>query len=682
MSRVAFSRLMCLFFSLFVLISFAPVTSYGMDSNEVEVIIGYENEAGKQVILEKSSELDFDFSRISAVAVTIDRNNLNEFYDNPNITYIENNAAIKLSNTAQTITEISGTDSVNETEHWNIQSTGAPFAWAEGFTGKGINIAIIDTGISSHPDLEIAGGYSAVDYTTEWTDDNGHGTHVAGVIGSKRDDIGVVGIAPESSLYAVKALDADGKGGIFNVVDAIEWSIENNMDIINLSLGYEKDSEDSEALRNMLDEAYDSGILVVGASGNDGNSVTYPAKYDSVIGVSAVDGRLNIAGFSSTGAEVEFSAPGFNIISTYLNDSYGMGSGTSQASPHVSGMLAILKQKFPQMTNGELREELINHTEDLGEPGRDPLYGHGFITYTPDDQIAPGEVADIKVNESTADSLSIGWKNPEDEDFSSVAIYWDDSYLTTVDKDEEAVYFVEGLEADTEYTFTFYTEDIFGNQSEGISFTARTVAEEPEGNNEEVTIKEKDDEATLDNEQDEKKQNSTSDSDNEQVAVTPVTDKPKEEQLSSVKGKHSSEKEEQPAVSDTVDDSKGTDGEQGVISEDNEVTEESPSKRPAAEKASQTSGRGNANPVDSDKIRSSLNSGKNKEDVSDSEQNEAEEKEQFELTQQADEGSDEEKDEENTEEKESESKNIFTRFFNFIGNLFVTIIDWLGSLFS
>ncbi|MFD1037203.1 S8 family peptidase [Virgibacillus byunsanensis] len=368
---------------LFPIVSYHPVNSYGMDNIEMDVIIGYENDIGKQLIIEKSNEVDYEFNSLSAISVSIDQGNLDDLRQNSNITYIEDNVPISLTNDGQSIEEISEYNKLTEEEYWNIESINSYFAWGDGISGKDINIAVIDTGISTHSDLRVSGGYSSVDYTLEWKDDNGHGTHVAGVIGAERNDSGVVGVAPEANLFAVKALDRNGEGNLFDLLEAIEWSIKNDMDIINLSLGT---NYDSPRLMEILDIAYESGILIVGASGNGGenSSVIYPAKYENVIGVSAVDEQLSIASFSSRGSEVEFSAPGLNIVSTFLGNSYGIADGTSQATPHVSGMLALLKQKFPKMTPVELRKELVNNVKDLGESGRDSLYGHGFIKYSSD----------------------------------------------------------------------------------------------------------------------------------------------------------------------------------------------------------------------------------------------------------------------------------------------------------
>jgi minor extracellular protease Epr len=262
-------------------------------------------------------------------------------------------------------------------------------AWKQGLTGKGVKIAVLDSGVAPHSDLNIAGGVSTVDYTNSYNDDNGHGTHVAGVIASKNNGIGTTGVAPGASVYAVKVLNRLGEGSLVDIIEGLDWAIQHKVDIINLSLGT---PDDSAALKAAVDKAYQQGILVVAAAGNSGNStgsgdtMMYPAKYDSVISVGATDQSNKRASFSSTGPTLEIVAPGQSIASTYLNNGYAIGSGTSQAAPYVSGILALMKEKYPTKTNVELRQMLQHNALDLGVAGRDSLYGFGLVQF-------PNEVA-------------------------------------------------------------------------------------------------------------------------------------------------------------------------------------------------------------------------------------------------------------------------------------------------
>ncbi len=443
--------------------------------NEAEVLIGYENEDGKQKILEHSSNVEHHYQNLSAFSVTMNKNRIQDLKKHPDVAYITENIEVSIS--ADQITEISELlATTSETENWNIKLTGAEKAWMEGSTGKGADIAVIDTGVSPHSDLIIDGGISTVEYTDSWHDDFGHGTHVAGVIAASHNGDGVVGVAPDANIYAVKALDENGEGQLDDILEAIDWSIENGMDIINLSLGTEIENP---LLEEILEKAYESGILTIAASGNSGEDlVIYPAKYKNVIAVSAVDGRMNPTTFTSTGEAVEFSAPGINIKSTYLDNSYGIASGTSQAVPHVTGMLALLMEKYPEKSHIELREELIHHVNDLGADGRDAVYGHGFISYLPDDQKAPNEVSGLTINEITTNSVTFSWNNPTNIDFNRVAIYMNDSWIGNVDGEKNSIFSLENLEAGKEYVMTLYTEDQIGNMSNGVTMTFTTYSDD------------------------------------------------------------------------------------------------------------------------------------------------------------------------------------------------------------
>ncbi|UFT99651.1 S8 family serine peptidase [Radiobacillus kanasensis] len=265
---------------------------------------------------------------------------------------------------------------------WGIYKTKAAEAHTTNLTGKGIKIAVLDTGIAPHSDLVVSAGVSFTSYTDSYYDDNGHGTHVAGIIGSKDNNIGTLGVAPDSSLYAVKVLGKDGTGHVSDIIAGINWSISNKMDLINLSLGT---SADSLALRQAIDEAYSNGILVVAAGGNNGNAdgtgntVEFPAKYQNVIGVSATDSSNKRGAFSATGSEIEIAAPGVSILSTYINNEYVQMSGTSMATPYVTGTLALWKQANPDLDYVKIRQQLEISAIDLGITGRDSFFGFGLV---------------------------------------------------------------------------------------------------------------------------------------------------------------------------------------------------------------------------------------------------------------------------------------------------------------
>ncbi|MDR4433500.1 S8 family peptidase [Bacillus tequilensis] len=354
--------------------------AHAQTSSEKEVIVVYKNKAGKDTVLESDAEVEQQYKHLPAVAVTADQETVKELKQDPDILYVENNVSFAAAGGTDVKVLSDSNETSDNFKQWNLEPIQVKQAWKAGLTGKDVKIAVIDSGISPHDDLSIAGGYSAVSYTSSYKDDNGHGTHVAGIIGAKHNGYGIDGIAPEAQIYAVKALDQNGSGNLQSLLQGIDWSITNRMDIINMSLGT---TADSQILHDAVDKAYEQGVLLVAASGNDGNGkpVDYPAAYSSVVAVSATNENNQLASFSTTGNEVEFSAPGTNITSTYLHQYYATGSGTSQATPHVAAMFALLKQRDPAETNVQLRADMQKNIVDLGAAGRDQQFGYGLIQY-------------------------------------------------------------------------------------------------------------------------------------------------------------------------------------------------------------------------------------------------------------------------------------------------------------
>lgn len=238
--------------------------------------------------------------------------------------------------------------------------------------GEGVDIAIIDTGVDpTHQDLEphVGEGIAIEECSTDdcnapWDDDHSHGTHVAGTAAAVDNDLGVVGVAPDVTIHAVKVLTAAGSGTFSGVAAGIVAAAQEGWEVQNMSLGA---STGSQVVKDALVEAANQGVTIVCSAGNSGpctDCVGFPAAYEEAIAISATDDTDAMAGFSSTGPEVELAGPGVDVLSTLPGDRYGEFSGTSMSSPHVAGAAAVLAGQGLNRT--EIRDVLTSTAEDIG----------------------------------------------------------------------------------------------------------------------------------------------------------------------------------------------------------------------------------------------------------------------------------------------------------------------------
>ena len=279
---------------------------------------------------------------------------------------------------------------------YGVEMIKAKSIWPEAQKGAGVRIAVIDSGCDiNHESLKnnIAGVRNFTDEDKKnpniVVDRVGHGTHVIGTICANGSN--VTGVAPDAQIYVLKAINRTGTGKLSWVVNAIKYAIELKVDIISMSLGI---SENSAKLEKAIKEAVNNNIAVVCAAGNegDGNSdsfeYSYPAAYIDVISVGAVDKKGVPAKFTNSNTTIDLVAPGVDILSTYPNNQFAVLSGTSMATPHVTGSLALLKNwsrnEFQRdLSQEELYAQLIKHTKVL-EYSR-TIQGNGLI-YLKDDK--------------------------------------------------------------------------------------------------------------------------------------------------------------------------------------------------------------------------------------------------------------------------------------------------------
>ena len=284
-----------------------------------------------------------------------------------------------------------------------------------GLKGAGVAVAILDTGIdTNHPDLRknIRGGYNALagQDPQNYQDDNGHGTHMAGIIAARMDRLGVIGAAYQAQIVAVKVLDQNGNGRLSDLINGLGWIYTKEIKVVNMSLGF---SMGNPLLEQAIARLHQAGVIMVASAGNQGvtcaqdgggddgggddgggddgggdsgcqpaqGGVNYPAHYPGVISVAATNGDGGVTGYSQSG-KVDVAAPGgsksgWRIFSTNRGGGYGLGSGTSQAAAHVTGAITLAFQKKPQMSFDEVVTLLQWTSTDLGEP--EERQGAGLI---------------------------------------------------------------------------------------------------------------------------------------------------------------------------------------------------------------------------------------------------------------------------------------------------------------
>lgn len=266
-------------------------------------------------------------------------------------------------------------------KQWGMQKIRADWAWNTTVGEHSVLVAVVDTGIDFyHPDLTanyVALGYDWVDNDPTPMDDNGHGTHCAGVIAAAlNNNLGIAGLA-QVRIMAEKAIDSSGRGTSSDLAHAIVHAVQQGAKIISCSWG---SYSESTIVHEAIKYAFDNGVLVVAAAGNDATSAEhYPAAFDEVVSVAATDELDNPASFSNFGDRVKVAAPGVNVYSTHLGGIYEYLSGTSMATPHVSGVAALIWSRFPNMTRDQVCAQLQGSSDDLGAPGFDIHYGFGRV---------------------------------------------------------------------------------------------------------------------------------------------------------------------------------------------------------------------------------------------------------------------------------------------------------------
>ena len=325
-----------------------------------------------------------NFSVISSTHLSTEEL-IEKFEKLPTVEYVHENIIFKAQ--AQTVP-------------WGVDDSAgvkARSANQSGYTGDGVVVAVLDTGVDlDHEDLDdniwSGVGYDFANNDSDPTDDNGHGTHVSGIIAAEDNDTGVVGVAPGASIMAVKVLSSNGSGSYSGVVEGIDYAVDNGANVINMSFGAVSAVSVLKDLQDAIHDAESAGVTVVAATGNySSNSAFIPSMFENVISVGSVaetatannpteNFNTRLSYFSNWG-KVNVVAPGSLINSTISNGSYSGAAwdGTSMAAPHVAGVAALLKGKSSSITPAKVRFILENTASDLGDTGKDEFFGSGLV---------------------------------------------------------------------------------------------------------------------------------------------------------------------------------------------------------------------------------------------------------------------------------------------------------------
>jgi subtilisin family serine protease len=272
--------------------------------------------------------------------------------------------------------EVFGDFEYRQGEAWSISKMNIPALWKYS-QGENVIVAVIDSGCDlNHEDLKdnYVQGKNFIDSKKDPIDENSHGTHVAGTIAAINNRYGVVGVAPKTKIMPIKVFGADGRGNNIDVADAVLWASNNGADIICMSLGSPYPSRE---LDYAISKAASKGVVSFCAAGNGGeqSDIYYPAKYEITVSVGAVDNMLHRAFFTCKGEELDFLAPGQDILSTTPNNTYSLMSGTSMANPFVVGcaslLLSFVKQNRPEIKLSSADDYIkifSNYATDLRNP--------------------------------------------------------------------------------------------------------------------------------------------------------------------------------------------------------------------------------------------------------------------------------------------------------------------------
>jgi subtilisin family serine protease len=318
---------------------------------------------------------------ISAVSCYLNEEQMELVKSMPSVRYIEMDFQLfmlKLESPGTLLTKGYQSVLTNEIIDWGVKRINAPETWNKA-TGKDVKVGVMDTGIATqHPDLRgvVMGGFNAMD-SGSYEDDNDHGTYVASVIAARRNGVGIVGVAPDASLYAIKVMDSDGRGYISDVIQGCQWALDQELPVVNMSLG---STYESFALQEAVSMATASGMIIIAASGNEGKREVFHPAGDDVsvcVGASGMDDRRRLwSNYGEAMVDKGILAPGDWILAGTKDGGWRRVAGTSIATPHVTGIIALLLEA-DQYNSEDIAESVFLGASQSGNP--DEFNGHGIV---------------------------------------------------------------------------------------------------------------------------------------------------------------------------------------------------------------------------------------------------------------------------------------------------------------
>ncbi|EAR66244.1 extracellular alkaline serine protease [Bacillus sp. NRRL B-14911] len=390
-------KITCIFSVLVMFLALMPTFSQveATEQNEKDYLVEFNSEVDTQLLEKAGGKVKENYKKTKVAKAKLSEKELKKLKKDPKINLIEEDVQVESF-------PLSGNTFIEDGYSWGAKRVNVKALHENGERGQGIKVAILDTGISQNAQLTIQKEASFIDSEPSTEDENGHGTTVASLIASSYEKTGLKGIAPDVELYSAKVLNKDGIGKYSDIIEGLEWALENNVNIVNMSFG---GTNNSKILENVINGANKAGVLLISSVGNNGEeAVTYPASYESVIGVGASNYYNKKTSFTNFGKGLELLAPGVNLSTVDQNGKLVTISGTSAASSYASGAAALIWSQNPHLDNEHIRSILKEYSTKSNNKA-----GYGLVNVNPNISQFVDIDEEILTNEEMLYLQEAGW---------------------------------------------------------------------------------------------------------------------------------------------------------------------------------------------------------------------------------------------------------------------------------